>query len=227
MSIYGYHRTSTTDQHLDRGVTAITEYCKQNNLVLTEMFTDQQTGKNFDRPDYKAMKRIAKNRADIIVISELDRLGRNKEDTLKELRHFKDKGVRIMILEIPTTLVDYSKVDFSSDSDINMADMIMETINNMLIEMYATFAHSEMLKREKRQREGIKAKKDRGEWDDYGRPKAIEYKKFAAEYRKVVDGELKPFECMRLLNMKKATFYKYAKLYKDAAKAAATSEKSA
>jgi len=209
MSTYGYHRTSTTDQHLDRGVTAIEEYCKQNDLALSEMFTDQQTGKNFDRPDYKTMKRIAR-KGDIVIVSELDRLGRNKEDTLKELRHFKDIGIRIMILEIPTTLIDYSK----GDSDFIMADMLMETINNMLIEMYATFAHSEMLKREKRQREGIQAKKDRGEWEDYGRPKAIDSKRFSEEYRKVIDGELKPFECMKLLGLTKPTFYRYANQFK-------------
>jgi len=63
----------------------------------------------------------------VIIISEFDRLGRNKEDTLKELRHFKDIGVRLMILEIPTTLVDYSAMDNT------MANMIMETINNMLV----------------------------------------------------------------------------------------------
>lgn len=207
MSIYAYHRTSTSEQHLDRGITAIKEYCEKNGLTLDEMFTDQQTGKNFNRPDYQTLKRIAKKN-DRIIISELDRLGRNKEDTLKELQHFKDKGVRIMILEIPTTLVDYSSMDNS------MANMIMETINNMLIEMYATFAHAEMIKREKRQAEGIQAMKERGEWDNYGRPEIINFKKFSEEYKKVIDGDLKPFECMRLLDMKKATFYKYAAQYK-------------
>lgn len=64
------------------------------------MFTDQQTSKNFNRPDYLAMKRIAKNKGDVIILTELDRLDRNKEDTLKELRHYKDLGVRVMILEI-------------------------------------------------------------------------------------------------------------------------------
>ncbi len=47
------------------------------------------------------MKRIAKNKGDIIILSELDRFGRNKEDTLKELQHYKSLGVRVMILEIP------------------------------------------------------------------------------------------------------------------------------
>ena len=208
MAIYGYHRTSTTDQHLDRGITAINDYCEKNGLTLDEMFTDQMTGKSFNRPDYQTLKRMAKKQGDIIIISELDRLGRNKENTLKELQHFKNVGVRLMILEIPTTLVDYSTLDNS------MANMIMDTINNMLIEMYATFAHAEMIKREVRQKEGIQAMKDRGEWDKYGRPSIIDYKRFSEEYRKVMDGEMKPFECMRLLDMKKATFYQYAKRYK-------------
>ena len=208
MAVYGYHRTSTTDQHLDRGITAIESYCKTHSLTLDEMFTDQSTGKNFNRPDYQTLKRIAKKPTDCIIISELDRLGRNKEDTLKELQHFKSVGVRLLILEIPTTLIDYSKLDNS------MASMIMETINNMLIEMYATFAHAEMLKRELRSRQGREALRERGEWDKYGRPSAIDFKKFSAEYKKVIDGELQPFACMRSLNMKKATFYKYAKQYK-------------
>ncbi len=206
-NVYGYHRTSTTEQHLDRGITAIKDYCETNNITLTEMFTDQQTGKNFNRPDYQAMKRIAKSKGDIIILSELDRLGRNKEDTLKELQHYKSLGVRVMILEIPTTLADYSNMDNS------MATMIMETINNMLIEMYATFAHAEMQKREKRQSEGIQAKKDRGEWEDYGRPKAIDYKVFAKEYQKVKEGILKPFECMKQLGLTKPTFYRYKKQF--------------
>lgn len=208
MAIYGYHRTSTADQHLDRGITAIKNYCKQNDLTLDEMFTDQSTGKSFNRPDYQTLKRIAKKPTDTIIVAELDRLGRNKEDTLKELQHFKSLGVRLMILEIPTTLVDYDTFDN------NMANMIMETINNMLIEMYATFAHAEMLKRETRQRQGIEEMRKRGEWDKYGRPHAINYKIFSEEYSKVIAGELRPFDCMRKLNMKKATFYKYSKQYK-------------
>ena len=209
MAIYGYHRTSTTDQHLDRGVNAIRDYCKKQGFTLDEMFTDQQTGKSFDRPDYKTLKRMAKNEGDIIIISELDRLGRNKESTLKELRHFQELGVRVMILEIPTTLVDYSTLDDT------MANMIMQTINRMLVEMYATFAHAEMMKREKRQSEGIEQMKARGEWDKYGRPAVIDYAKFAEAYRGVVEGVEKPFDCMRRLEMKKATFYQYAKRYRN------------
>lgn len=96
-----------------------------------------------------------------------------------------------------------------------MAIMMMETINNMLIEMYASFAHGEMDKREKRQSEGIEAKKQRGEWDDYGRPVAMDFDKFSKEYERVIKGEIKPFDLMRELNLTKPTFYRYKKKYDD------------
>jgi DNA invertase Pin-like site-specific DNA recombinase len=117
-----------------------------------------------------------------------------------------------MILEIPTTLVDYGSLDNS------MATMIMETVNNMLIEMYTVFAQVEIEKKEKRQREGIQAKKDRGEWDDYGRPRVMDFNMFKEQYQKVVDGELKPFECMKQLRMTKPTFYRYKKLFEESSR---------
>lgn len=206
MAVYGYHRTSTTEQHLDRGITSIEGYCTKNNIELKKIITDQQTGKNFNRPNYQELKRWI-NKGDVLIISELDRLGRNKYSTLEELQYYKQLGVRVMILEIPTTLIDYSSLRD------DMAAMLMETINNMLIEMYATFAHAEMQKKEKRQREGIQAMKERGEWDKYGRPKAIDFETFKAEYKKVAAGTVKPFECMRKLGMTKPTFYRYKKQF--------------
>ena len=56
MKRYGYHRTSTREQHLDRGIKEITTYCEQNNLELEKIFNDQQTGKNFNRPRYQVLK---------------------------------------------------------------------------------------------------------------------------------------------------------------------------
>ena len=56
--IYGYHRTSTTDQHLDRGITEIETFCKNNNMVLEKIYTDQQTGRTLTDQDTKVLKRI-------------------------------------------------------------------------------------------------------------------------------------------------------------------------
>ena len=49
MQIYGYHRTSTKEQHLDRGIQEIERYCNEHEMALTNIFTDQETGKNFNR----------------------------------------------------------------------------------------------------------------------------------------------------------------------------------
>ena len=203
MKRYGYHRTSTREQHLDRGIKEITAYCEQNKLELEKIYTDQQTGKNFNRPRYQVLKEDVLRFGDELIITEVDRLGRNKQETLKELQYFRDKGIRVKILELPTTLMDISKLDNS------MAQMLMETVNNMLIELYAAMAQAEVEKKEKRQREGIDAKKARGEWHNYGRPSVMSDEDFKKSYQEVLNGKVKPFELMRKLGMSKTTFYRY------------------
>ncbi len=155
MKYVAYHRTSTKEQHLDRGIAELTKYCEDNNITLykDKVYTDQQTGKNFNRPRYTMLKDEILENGDTLIVTELDRLGRNKEATLKELRFYKDNGIRVMVLELPTTLIDLSKMENS------MAKMMLETINNMMIELYASMAQAEIEKKEKRQREGIEAKK--------------------------------------------------------------------
>ena len=103
-----------------------------------------------------------------------------------------------MILELPTTLVDYSSMKD------DMAAMMMETINNMLIEMYDSFAHAEMMKRQNRQTEGIQAMKERGEWDKYGRPSTVKIDdKFVSAYNTWKEGEITAVKAMKLCNMSK------------------------
>ncbi len=207
MAYYGYHRVSTKTQHEDRGVYEIEDFCKQKNITLSsDIFCDKKTGKNFSRPEYQFIRgRIQPG--DTLIITEMDRLGRNKAEILKELQFFRDRGVYVIILEIPTTQQDYSKLDST------MARLMMEAISNMLIEMYAVFAQLEIEKKEKRQREGIAAKKLRGEWDDYGRPAAIDYKQFATAYARVERGGIGPTDLRRELGMSHSTFYRYRAQY--------------
>lgn len=206
MTIFGYHRTSTAEQNLERGIFEIESFCKSQNLQLEKIYTDQVTGKNFNRARYIVLKEDVLRPGDVLIISEIDRLGRNKRDTLAELRYFKDNNIRVMILEIPTTLADYSTMDN------NLAKMILETINNMLIEMYAAFAEAEIEKKEKRQREGIQAKKARGDWENYGRPPAIAMSDFVFAYKDVQSGKIRPVDCMKQLELTKATYYRYRSL---------------
>lgn len=207
MNVYGYHRTSTKEQHLDRGIEEITKYCRDNQLNLISIFTDQQTGKNFNRPRYTVLVEDVLRSGDILIVTELDRLGRNKKDTMEQIRRFRDMGVRLMVLELPTTLMDLSKMENA------LAKLMMETINNMMLELYASMAEAEMEKKEKRQREGIAMKKQRGEWEDYGRPAAIQQEEFNQAYERVAAGEIGPTELRRELGMSHATFYRYRKKY--------------
>lgn len=205
MKYIGYHRTSTKEQHLDRGLAEIKAYCEQNGIPLKKIYTDQQTGKNFDRPRYTVMKEDVLEAGDVLIITELDRLGRSKKDTMREIQHYRDSGIRLMVLELPTTLMDLSKMDNSLQA------MMLETINNMMLELYASMAQAEIEKKEKRQREGIKAKKDRGEWEDYGRPSIEKPDNWDAVIAQWEGKEITAVEAMKRLGLKKTSFYKLVK----------------
>lgn len=202
---YGYHRVSTKEQHLERGVTEIENYCAANNIPLEKIFTDKMTGKSFERPRYVVMKEDVLRAGDCLIVSELDRLGRNKKGILEELRYFKEKDIRIMILEIPTTLVDYS------DMGNELMRLMLETVNNMLIEMYTALAQAEMEKKEKRQADGIREMKLRGEWHLYGRKRVMGITEFAIEYEKVLSGKKRPVDVMNEFGLTNSTYYRYKK----------------
>lgn len=129
MAYYGYHRISTKEQHLDRGIIEIKRFCENQKIKLESIFTDKITGKNFDRPRYTVLVEDVLRVGDTLIITELDRLGRNKQEILKQLRFLEEKGVRVMVLELPTTLFDLSQMEN------NLAKMMIETINNMMIAM--------------------------------------------------------------------------------------------
>lgn len=126
MKRYGYHRTSTREQHLDRGIKEITAYCEQNNLELEKIFTDQQTGKNFNRPRYQVLKEDVLRVGDELIITEVDRLGRNKQETLKELQYYRDNGIRVKILELPTLI---SLLIFRLDQSVSIAFSLINNID--------------------------------------------------------------------------------------------------
>ena len=113
-------------------------------MELKNIFTDQQTGKNFNRPRYTVLVEDVLRSGDILIITELDRLGRSKKDTMEQIRRLQGMGVRLMVLELPTTLMDMSKMDNT------LACLMMETINNMMLELYASMAQAEIEKKEKR-----------------------------------------------------------------------------
>ncbi len=208
MSYFAYHRVSSKGQKLDRGLIEIEEFCKARGITLANpIYTDKQSGRNFDRPRYTVLKEdVLRENQDILILTELDRLGRNKREILKELEFYREKGIRVMILELPTTLVDIDIAD-------PLGKLIFETIQNMIIELYACLAQAEVEKKDKRQREGIEAMKARGEWDKYGRPNACKWSDFVAMYERVLKGEVKPSAAAKSLGISIPTYYRYKDKY--------------
>ena len=145
--IYGYMRVSTKAQNLNRQEDALLEFGVEKDNI----FADKESGKNFDREKYQEMKSILK-RNDVLVIKELDRLGRNKEMIKEELRYFKDNGIRLKILNIPTTLIDIQEGQ----------EWIIDMVNNILLEVMSSIAEEERKKIKERQAEGIAAAKAGG-----------------------------------------------------------------
>lgn len=204
MSYFAYHRVSSKGQKEYRGIDEINRFCKERGITLENpIFVDKQTGKSFDRPRYTVLKEDVLRSGDCLIITEVDRLGRNKAGIVKELNAFKEMGVRVMILELPTTLMN-----IETASTLNK--LILETIQNMVIELYACLAEGELEKKTKRQAEGIQAMKDRGNWDLYGRPRALkDHEKFKEIYKQVEKGELKATEAAKQLGLSIASYYRY------------------
>jgi len=200
---YGYHRTSTTEQHLDRGIAGIEEFCRSRGYDLQKIYTDKMTGKTFDRPRYTVLKEDVLRHGDTLIVFELDRLGRNKADIAKELSYFKENSIRVMFLDIPTTTLDYSSLND------DMSRLIMDTVNNILIELVSMTAQTEVERKQKRVAEGIAAMKARGEWYKYGRPRKMTKEKFAEEYKRVECKEIGTLALMRELGLNRDTFFRY------------------
>lgn len=197
--LYGYMRVSTKEQNLDRQMKSLIDF----GVPVENIKSDKESGKDFNRENYQLLRNEILRKGDILVIKELDRLGRNKDMLKKELDYFKSKGIRVKILNIPTTLMDIDEGQ----------EWIIDMINNIIIEVLGAVAEEERNKIRSRQAEGIAAAKEKG--IKFGRP-SVEYpKEFIPTYRQWKEGNLKAVEAMRLLGLKKTTFYKLVKQYEN------------
>ena len=94
---YGYIRVSTLEQNEDRQVIALTEW----GVHVEHIFLDKQSGKDFDRPQYRRLIRLLKP-GDALIIKSIDRLGRNYDEILEQWRIItKEKGADIIVLDMP------------------------------------------------------------------------------------------------------------------------------
>lgn len=199
---YFYGRVSSKDQNLDRQLESAKQY-----KDVDRVFSDKKSGKNFDRKEYMEMKELVEA-GDEIVIHALDRLGRNKEMIKEELAWFKEKGVIIRILNVPTTLIEYPPGQ----------EWVMDMVNNILIEVLGSFAEQERETILKRQKEGIEAmpvdengrKVSKKTGRGFGRDKK-EYPNFKEVYERQQRGELSLKESLELVGVGRTRWYELVK----------------
>lgn len=187
-----YARVSTREQNLDRQLEA---FCKLG-ADEREIITDKESGKNLDRPGYQALKTAMLRPGDTLVVKSLDRLSRNKADIRNELQFFKDNGIRLKVIDLPTTMMELPEGQ----------EWVFDMVNNILIEVLGTIAEQERETIRRRQQEGINAAKARGK--NLGRPAATRPDNWDEVLALWRSGEITAREAMRKLRLKKTVFYK-------------------
>ncbi len=190
--IYGYARVSSREQNEDRQIEALTQF----GVLEQNIIVDKASGKDTEREGYQYLKRQILRSGDTLVIKELDRLSRRKTDIKRELESFKEMGVRVKILDLPTTLTDFPPEQL----------WVQEMVTAILIEVLGSIAENERMKIRLRQREGIEAAKRRNV--RFGRPPAPLPANWQEIMTAVKHGEMRPVDAMRKLGISRSSFYR-------------------
>jgi DNA invertase Pin-like site-specific DNA recombinase len=190
-----YGRVSSKTQNDDRQILAFKELGADDRDIII----DTESGKDMNRPGYLTLKNNMLRPGDTLIIKELDRLSRNKADIKNELIYFKENNIRLKILDIPTTMMEFP----------GEQSWILEMVNNILIEVLGSIAEDERDRIRKRQKEGIAAAKAKGV--KLGRPAVQPPSNWESTIRRWQNGEIKAVEAMKLTGIKKNTFYKLVK----------------
>ena len=195
--IYFYGRVSSKDQNLARQLEVAKAY-----KDIDHVYCDKQSGKDFDRPEYQKLKAVVAA-GDEVIVKELDRLGRNKDEIKVEIAWFKENGVDLRILDVPTTLIDFQGQEW-----------IRDMVNNILIEVLGAVAQQEREKTNRRQREGIDAmpvvdgkKFSTKKGCAYGRKPVELGDDFEKFLKKQKDGLMTVNECCEALGIGRSTWY--------------------
>ena len=164
MAYYQYKRISTNHQSLVRQDVALENYCKENNIVVPEdnIYSDIITGKTTKRVNYQIMKsKLQKD--DVLILLDLDRLGRTWDIIKSEWEQLTDMGVYIVIVNCPLiNVMPDSKGEISVDKRL---------IQQMMFTLLCYLSQKEVEKISMRTKEALKAKKEQG--IELGRPKTI------------------------------------------------------
>lgn len=201
MSTFGYVRVSSTDQNEDRQMIAL----REKEIQKGNIYMDKQSGKNFDRPNYKRMVRRMRS-GDLLYILSIDRLGRNYKEIQEQWRLLtQDKGIDICVLDMPLLDTRQGK------------DLMGTFIADLVLQILSFVAQSERENIRKRQAEGIAAARARGV--QFGRPGKEVPDNFPQLVKQWEQKKTSLGEVLKICNMSESTFYRRLREYRLSSKA--------
>lgn len=193
---FGYCRVSSTDQKEDRQLEAMLAL----GINERDIFVDKCSGKNFDRPQYQALK-VQLREGDVLVIKSIDRLGRNYKQICEEWRAItREIKANIKILDMP--VLDTTRTE----------GLIGEVISDIVLQLLSYVAEQERAFIKQRQAEGIKLAKEKGK--RLGKPPIAYPENWDNVYNVWKSGAITAREAMKQLNLKPTSFYKLANKFK-------------
>lgn len=176
------------------------KYCPNNPEYADErdIYCDKESGKDFNRPEWLALKRSIRA-GDTLFVTSLDRLGRNKQAILNEWQWLIENKIHIVVLDMP--LLDTRKYENLS----GVGDLVV----NLVLQILSWLAEQERTNIKQRQKEGIASAKSRGV--KFGRPPVQKPKNFDTVYKQWKNGEITATKAMQELGLKRNTFYRFVK----------------
>lgn len=190
--LYGYARVSSANQNVDRQLIELLNFGIDENCI----YIDKQSGKDFNRDEYKKLKKKLK-KGDALVIKSIDRLGRNYEMILDEWQELtKKRAVDIVVL-------DMSLLDTRCENKNLMGRFVAD----LVLQILSFVAENERVNIKERQKEGIKIAKEKG--IRFGRPAYSLPDNFIQVVNDFKIHNISLEDALSLTNMKKSTFYKY------------------
>ena len=190
INIWAYVRVSSTDQNEDRQLIAM----EKLGIPPNHIFIDKQSGKDFDRPQYKKLLEIIKE-GDLLYVLSIDRLGRNYGEIQNQWRYLtQEVGIDICVIDMP--LLDTR----------NMKDLMGTFISDLVLQILSFCAENERTNIRSRQAAGIAAAKSKGV--KFGRPEKIPPENFKAVVKKWESSLLTTDQAAEQCDMSRATFYR-------------------
>lgn len=200
--------SSKNKQKTDRQIysNALQDFCMRNgiNQAALIILEEKETGKHFHRPQYQLLKQVVRAK-DNIIVSSIDRFGRNYIQGRKEFAELINEGVKVYVLNRPM-LEDLYKLN----------DNMSKFMINFLVDWELMNAEEELKRIKERQAQGIEVAKRLNK--HLGRPRAVYPENFNIIYSRWRNSEITAAEAMNLLNLKRTTFYKLVKKYEEAKK---------